>query len=296
MENVLVTGGHGLLGTYVVDELAGGFSVTVADRQDGPYGSPHGPVDVLDLDALASCMRGVDAVVHLAAVDAAVEAPDHAYFHTNVLATWNVLHCGFEAGVRRFVLCSSSSAYGIRPFDYPGVPRTVPLDESHPLLASDPYGLSKRVSETIAKGFAARPGMSIAVLRPCFVAFPGLVDQMGAAYAAGPNRPATGEAGSLLPPLGWFVAPQDAARCFRAALEARVEYEVFNVSAEDTFNATPTLDRIRELFHGDDVPADHRYFENNPHCSPLRCDKAHRHLGWAPRINWGQLRENTKTA
>ena len=289
MDKILVTGGNGLLGGYVVRELSKHYEVSVADRTEGEFNQPHGPVDVLNIEALSKCMQGQDAVVHLAAVDAAVEAPPHAYFHTNVLAAWNVLHCGYEAGVRRFSLCSSSSAYGIRPSDYRGVPRYLPVDESHPLLASDPYGLSKRACEITAEGFSARDGMSVTVLRPCFVAFPYTVPHMRD-VKAGTEQPAKpGERAFPLPPLRWFVAPEDAARCFRAAVESNHRFEVFNVSARETFNPVPTLERLHEVFGPVEVNVEPDYFDANPMASPMRCDKARKMLGWTPGIDWAAL-------
>lgn len=102
MKRIAVTGGNGLLGRYVVAALEPDYEVTVIDRSVGDAHQPHGPIDVLDLGALAGALRGQDAVVHLAAIDAANDATPQAFFHTNVLAAWNVLHCGYEAGARRY--------------------------------------------------------------------------------------------------------------------------------------------------------------------------------------------------
>ena len=83
-DQVLVTGGAGRLGRYVVRELAGRCHVTVLDREEqaaapvdlpAPFPPVDFPVDVLDLDALRSAMRGQHAVVHLAAIDSSVTAP-----------------------------------------------------------------------------------------------------------------------------------------------------------------------------------------------------------------------------
>ena len=158
MERIAVTGGHGLLGRYVVAALESDYEVTVVDRIDGGSHQPMGPVDVLELDRLQTAVDGQDAVVHLAALDAAVNASDEEFFRSNTLAAWNVLHAGYEAGIRKFVICSSTSIYGIREQRFPSLPLYLPIDEAHPARSNEAYGLSKRVSELIGQGFAERPG------------------------------------------------------------------------------------------------------------------------------------------
>ncbi len=291
MKRIAVTGGNGLLGRYVVAALEPDYEVTVIDRSDGGPKQPQGPIDVLDLDVLQSALRGHDAVVHLAAIDAANDVTAQAFFHTNVIAAWNVLHAGYEAGVRRFAMCSSSSAYGVRAEGHRIAPRYLPIDESHPVQASDPYGLSKRASETSAEGFAAREGVSIVVLRPCYVAFPRAVPRMAAIYE---GQDTSAEAGSSwqapMPPLRWFVAPEDAASCFRLALEADLGFEVFNVSADETFCGEPTLSLVETLFGEAPPVRDPERFEANPHASPMDTSKARRLLGWRPTRDWPSLR------
>ena len=114
MGKILVTGGNGLLGRYVVNALEGEHDIAIADRKGDDPRQVHGPVDVLDLQAIQNYVTGQDTIVHLAAIDAAVPAAPKDYFQTNVMAAWNILHAGYEAGVRQFVLCSSASVYGVR--------------------------------------------------------------------------------------------------------------------------------------------------------------------------------------
>ena len=87
---------------------------------------------------------------------------------------WNTLHVGYEAGIRKFVVCSRSSVYGVRET----VPLHLPIDELHPAPATSPYGLGKRVTELVASGFAQRDNVVAVALRPCYVAYSHLVDRM----------------------------------------------------------------------------------------------------------------------
>lgn len=292
MKRIAVTGGNGLLGRYVVAALEPDYDVTVIDRTDSDdrKRQPHGAVDVLDLSALGAALNDHDGVVHLAAIDAAIEATPEAFFHTNVTAAWNVMHAGYEAGIRRFSLCSSSSAYGLASAGYIAAPIYLPVDENHPVRATEPYGLSKRSCETVAEGFSVRNGMCVTVLRPCFVAFPHLIEEMVKVYENRDPGHSDGGRPFPLPPLRWFVAPEDAAIGFRLALEANVQFEIFNLSAEDTFTSQPTVDMISELFG--EVPPLHgpRRYAQAPHASPMSTEKARAQLGWRPKESWQMMR------
>lgn len=171
-EKVLVTGGAGRLGRDVVAELAAHCTVRVLDRAQQSPAAIDFPVDVLDLEALGPAMRGFDAVIHLAAIDSSVTAPPEVVFDTNVRGTWNVLHAAREAGVRRAVISSSSSAAGIDYTNPHMPPLYLPIDEAHPLRPSQPYGLGKQLDEQIAQGFGRRGGMEVIRLRPAWVMQP----------------------------------------------------------------------------------------------------------------------------
>lgn len=277
MERIAVTGGHGMLGRHVVAALEPDYDVTVIDRVDGGSHQPHGPVDVMDLEALERAVRGHDAIIHLAALDAAVDARAHEFFHVNTLATWNTLHVGYEAGIRRFVVCSSSSVYGVRET----APLYLPIDESHPARATEPYGLGKRVTELVAGGFAQRDNVVAVALRPCYVAYPHLIDRMS-------REVETVEPGEEpLPPLRWHVSPQDAARCFRAALEADLSgYAVFNVAGPDSFSSRPSLAVAESTYGALPEVRNPAWFEVDPRAPLLDCTRAREELGWSPRDDW----------
>lgn len=295
MMRIAVTGGHGQLGRYVVAALEPDYDLTVIDRVEGGSHQPMGPVDLRDLSAVRAALRGHDAVVHLAALDFAANATSEDFFHTNTQTAWNTLHAGYEEGIRKYVVCSSSSVYGVREQEVDSLPLYLPIDELHPARATQAYGLSKRVTELVASGFARRAGMSITVLRPCYVAYPSLVPRLAAAdlRASFEPRLSGGDWEEPPPPLRWYVSPQDAAACFRAALEAELDgYQVFNVSAADSFASEPTLPLIEALYGR--VPEIRRpeVFERNPRASLLDTSRAREILGWAPSGDWAQVRSS----
>src|SRR2546422_866198 len=124
-DNVLVTGGAGRLGRYVVAELTGHCRVSVLDR-DRRASRPDFPADVLDLDALVRAMRGHDAVVHLAAIDVSVPAPPEGIFDPNVRGTWNVLQAAQQPGGGPPPIRRAASASRFRCFVPTSIPKTSP--------------------------------------------------------------------------------------------------------------------------------------------------------------------------
>ena len=88
---VLVTGGGGLLGTHVVAAMTPDHAVEVLDLRRPAADVMFRPVDLRDLDAVRSAVRGHDRVIHLAGIDDGTEVPDHRYMEVNVQGTWNLL-------------------------------------------------------------------------------------------------------------------------------------------------------------------------------------------------------------
>src|SRR4051794_32374382 len=110
---VVVTGGSGRLGRHVMRELGRDVDAVSADLIPNGSGAEHLTCDVLDLDAVRRCLRGADAVCHLAGLDYDTMAKPEDFVRVNTLGTWHVLQAAAEAGVRTVVLASSSAAYGL---------------------------------------------------------------------------------------------------------------------------------------------------------------------------------------
>ncbi|MEQ8393587.1 NAD(P)-dependent oxidoreductase [Thalassobaculum sp.] len=284
---VAITGGSGRFGRFVVDEFQDAYDVTVIDK--APTDRPVRSVvaDVLDLPAMSEAFQGHDAVVHLAGIDSGVKASEHDYFETNVQGTWNVLAAAEAAGVRKAVVCASIAAYGLEAVEPRRVPDYLPFDEEHPLRPDVAYDLSKQVCETVSKSFARRGRMSVVCLRPAWIIFPDRVADFDArareADGGGPlpagHRPP--------PPHRAYVRPDDAARCFRLALERGVgAYDVFNVGASDTMSRAPTLAFMEKVFGRPIPPKDPTVFVRDPRAAAFGNARARSVLGWEPTGNW----------
>lgn len=259
MSVVLVTGAAGLLGRFVVRELvAHGYRVRGLDRRAGAESIEWHVGDVTDAALVAGATAGADAVLHIAAIPNIWSGDGQTIMRVNLLGSYTVFEAAEAAGVRRAIFCSSDSVAGYTVREGRMLhPRYAPLDLDHPLLATDPYAVSKVMGEDLARAYALR-GMSVAALRTVFVAYPDMAGEIVArardpdAYrgpaAGGPSSAGGG-------PLHHHIDPRDLARAFRLALELPMQpggFERFYLSAQVTLSPEPTVRRLRRL-HGDAV-------------------------------------------
>ncbi|TCK92597.1 nucleoside-diphosphate-sugar epimerase [Natranaerovirga hydrolytica] len=163
MKRVVVTGGTGKTGRWVVKEfLAQGYEVVNVDINVTPddIGIPV-KVDLTDLGQVFNALTGADAVVHIAAIPRPRGYTSQVVFQNNIISTYNILEASAGLGIKKVVIASSESVYGLA---YAG-PHYVPMDEEHPLSPIDSYALSKILNEKTAEMFNRKTGMQIVSLR-----------------------------------------------------------------------------------------------------------------------------------
>jgi len=257
-ERVLVTGAGGRLGSYIAAELDGRCRVTGFDIKPARSPIPHQIGDVTDADAIAQACRDMDAVIHVAARPNIWSGTGDDIMRVNTMGIWNLLSAAEAAGVKRVVLCSSDSVVGFTVMSAAlKPPHYLPIDAAHPLQPTDPYAISKLLGEEIGRSFANRGNVEILVLRPVFVLYPEM-EQEVKARAADPAGYRGPQAGGPNPagggPLWHYVDPRDVARAFRLALEiARAHFACYFISGRTTLAPEPTLERLRNYL-GHDTP------------------------------------------
>jgi nucleoside-diphosphate-sugar epimerase len=169
---VLVTGAAGLLGKQLVSALQArgdGVRALVLPTDDIAWLKQRG-VDVCvgDIripDTLVPAMRGIDGVLHLAAMHG-LWRPMKDYYAVNVVGTENVCRAAVAARVRRLVHISSYMVYGL------GLDR--PADENSPLAPfPEPYAMSKVEGEKVVRQFIARDHLPAVIIRPGTIIGPG---------------------------------------------------------------------------------------------------------------------------
>ncbi len=170
MKKVLVTGGAGYVGGILVPHLLSrGYAVTVYDimffGRSGLPAHPHLTViegDIRDTAKLARALGGHDTVLHLACIsnDPSFELDESFSRTINYECFEPMVVAAREAGVRRFVYCSSSSVYGVS--DKPDV------TEEHPLVPLTLYNKYKGLCEPLLFKHQA-PGFTCVTIRPATV-------------------------------------------------------------------------------------------------------------------------------
>ena len=157
MERVVVTGGSGKLGRAVVRDLVEhGYAVINVDVVPSrEHLCPFIQTDVEDMGQVLETMsqvddqyKGVDAVVHLAAIPAPGRLPNGRLFQLNMISTFNVFEAARRLGIRNVVWASSETVLGL-PFDKP--PPYIPVDEEYDGRPETVYSLSKHLGEEMAR-------------------------------------------------------------------------------------------------------------------------------------------------
>jgi len=181
-QRILFTGGSGKAGKHVIPYLLEkGHRVLNVDLVplDHP-GVDNLIADITDSGQMFNAMRsyagldelepgtGVpefDAVVHFAAIPMILIKPDNETFRINTMGTYNVIESAVKLGIKKIIIASSETTYGVCFSDGKTDPATLPLEEDYDVDPMDSYGLSKVVNEKTARSFQRRSGFDIYALR-----------------------------------------------------------------------------------------------------------------------------------
>lgn len=179
---IFFTGGSGKAGKHVIPYLLEqGHTVMNVDLTPLPHPGVYNLIaDITDsgqmFNALSSYaglhelepgngVPGFDAVVHFAAVPRILIKPDNETFRVNTVGTYNVIEAAVKLGIRKIIIASSETTYGVCFSDGQTDPKSLPLEEDYDVDPMDSYGLSKVVNEQTARTFQRRSGADIYALR-----------------------------------------------------------------------------------------------------------------------------------
>ena len=257
---VLVIGGAGFIGGFVVSELLkhpvkevviydnfargkqDNIDVALLDTRCSIF--PLGG-DVRETDILDAAMKDMDYVFHLAAMWLlhCKDFPRTA-FDVNIAGTFNVLEACVNNNIKKLIASSSASVYGDAV--------QVPMTEDHPFNNKNFYGSTKIAGEAMCTAFNDRYGLEVISLRYMNVYGPGQ-DQHAVYSGVVPimlnkidenQAPQINGDGSQAYD---FIYVEDVARCNISALESDVKHGNYNVGTEVQTTIKELCDTILEL-------------------------------------------------
>ncbi|MEP1445290.1 MAG: NAD(P)-dependent oxidoreductase [Paraglaciecola sp.] len=290
-KRILFTGGAGVAGKHVVDFLIErGHTILNVDLKPSDNPNVHNIIaDITDsgqmFNALSSYAsfdelspgNGVpkfDAVVHFAAIPRILINTDNETFRVNTMGTYNVIEAAVKLGIKKVVIASSETTYGICFSDGETDPHSLPLEEDYDVDPMDSYGLSKVVNEQTARSFQRRSGIDIYALRIGNVIEPHQYTELFPAFFKNPEvrrRIAFS-----------YIDARDLGQIVDLCLEKDgLGYQVFNAANDNNSAVIPSKELIQRFFPN--VPITRELAEHEGLFSNRKIREV---LGFKEQHNW----------
>jgi UDP-glucose 4-epimerase len=274
---ILVTGAAGRHGGLVARQLIDtGHEIVGTDRRPATdeFGATFVQADLCNRKRADELVADAEAVIHMGAIPGPGQDKD-AIFENNTISTWNVMWAAHRHEVRRVVFSSSAFGMGFAHDPAAFVPKYLPLDEEHPMMPFEAYGLTKQLGECIGAMVARSSSTTVVSLR-----FTNIVDEerqkrfpLEAPTKANPQ--------TLV--MWAYADPRDVVEAHVRSLDADIDgHETFMIAQPTTRFTESTIDLVKENF-GDAVEIRGGLEGNN---SVIRTKKMERVMGFRPSRDW----------
>ncbi|MEO0912178.1 MAG: NAD(P)-dependent oxidoreductase [Pseudomonadota bacterium] len=287
---ILFTGGSGKAGRHVIPYLLDqGHQVLNVDLAplDHP-GVDNLKADITDSGQMWGALTAYanfgelepgtgtpkfDAVVHFAAIARILITPDNETFRVNTIGTYNVIEAATKLGIRKIVIASSETTYGVCFADGRADPPALPVTEDLDVNPEDSYALSKVCNEATARAFQRRTGADIYALRIGNVIEPHEYENFPAFF----ENPETRRRNIFC-----YIDARDLGQITDLCLKTDgLGFQIFNAGQNDNSANLPAAELAERYFPG--VPLQH----------PLEADEAlysnakiRQLLGFKEQHNW----------
>ena len=290
MQRILITGGLGQVGSYLVDALHDKAKVTVLDnyssttREAVPQGVNVIKGDVKDRIA-ADLVNQNDVVIHTAAQISVTASMEDPLFdaQNNVFGTLNLLEAARRSSISRFIYISSAAVYGD--------PIKVPITESHPQDPLSPYGVSKLSGEKYCMMYHKAFGLPSCCIRPFNIYSPrqdpgnpysGVISRFIEKARVGQSPVIFGDGTQTRD----FISVHDIVDIITLLLEKEdANGHVFNAGTGNSITVSELATMVLEIF---DVDVPVQYMPERPGDIKYSCSdisKARKILGFEPKVS-----------
>ena len=291
-KRIIFTGGTGKAGKHAVPHLlAKGYKILNVDLKPLPL--PGVNTLIADLTDSGQAFNALtthfgfdgfeqghaptapDAVVHFAAIPRVLIEPDNKTYAANVMSTYNVIEAAMKLGVKKVIIASSETTYGVCFAEGDKDFHSFPLEENYDSDPMDSYGLSKVVNEKTARAFAMRYGADIYALRIGNVIEPHEYDMFPGFIA----KPETRKRNA------WsYIDARDLGEIVHLCIEKDgLGYQVFNAVNDTITTKEPTAEILKRFCPDVKVTRAMGEFEG-----PLSNKKTREVLGFKEAHNWRQ--------
>jgi nucleoside-diphosphate-sugar epimerase len=290
-KRIVFTGGSGVAGQHAVNYLLSkGHQVLNLDL--APSSNPTVHTIKVDLTQSGQVFNGIsshfrltqpfreslnqapDAVVHFAGFPRNMLVSDDETFRVNALSAYNVIEAACKLGVRKIIIASSVTVYGVTyaegDVDYP----SFPVDESIDTNPMDTYAISKLCCETIARGFARKYGVDIYVFRIGAVIEPQDYEQAFRGYFNNPEEWKV---------HGWsYTDARDLGQmCDLGIAKDGLGFQIFNATNDEITHPLPTKQLLEKMCKNTPFTREMGIRE-----APLTNRKIKELLGFEEEHNW----------
>jgi nucleoside-diphosphate-sugar epimerase len=259
-KRILFTGGSGKAGKYAVAYLLEqghrvmnvdlvalnnpGVDNLIADITDsGQVFNAMSSYAGLDELELGNGVPKFDAVVHFAAVPRILINPDNETFRVNTMGTYNVIEAAVKLGIKKIVIASSETTYGVCFADGQTNPHSLPLEEDYDVDPMDSYGLSKVVNEKTARSFQRRSGFDIYALRIGNVIEPHEYTELFPGYFKNPEVRRRN--------VFCYIDARDLGQIVHRCLEKDgLGFQIFNAGNDNNSATIPSKELAEQFFPG----------------------------------------------
>lgn len=292
MGRIVVTGGSGKAGQFVISELLKCGHI-ILNLDLSPMDHPEVytlKTDLADSGQVFNALSGQwslrepfpeglpprpDAVVHLAGYARNMLVPDNETFRSNTQGTYNVIEAACKLGIRKIILASSVTVYGVSFAQGDANFPSFPIHEDLDVNPTDTYAIAKLCNERIARGFASRFDADIYSLRIGRVIEPEEYD--GEIFYSYVHEPL------LWKVHGWsYIDARDLGSMCEAAVRTDgLGFQVFNATNDHITNLSPTREFLSSQFPHIPITRDLEEFE-----APFSNAKIKSMLGFQEKHPW----------